>query len=173
MPNQPRSIAVQGAYGTERVSEEQRVSNSSSSRPSRRFFSACTSRDFPIPASPTIETSCRGRSPGDQAALELRELLATEQGRQLAALAAEGGRALGQAEHLVRRHRLARALHVEGTERSGAEAAAQERVGRLGDQDRARRGERLQARGEIGGVADRGVVHLQVVADGARTTIPV
>jgi hypothetical protein len=46
------------------------------------------------------------------------------------------------------------------------EAAHQPRR-RLADQDRPRRRELLEARREIGGVADRGVVHLQVVADRA------
>ena len=47
------------------------------------------------------------------------------------------------------------------------EEAAHQALGGVADQDRARRRQRLQARGEVGRVADRRVVHLEVVADRA------
>ena len=40
-------------------------------------------------------------------------------------------------------------------------------MGRVADEQRARFGHLLQPRGEVGRVADRGVVHSQVVADRA------
>ena len=59
------------------------------------------------------------------------------------------------------------ALHRHGSERRHLHKALDEREG-LGGQERgAGIGELLHARGEVGSLADGGVVHVQVAADGA------
>src|SRR5207244_1593610 len=54
----------------------------------------------------------------------------------------------------------------ERPERPHLEEAAHQPVRRLADQDGPRLRERLEASRQVGGVADRRVVHLEVVADG-------
>ncbi len=57
------------------------------------------------------------------------------------------------------------ALHGHGPERGHLHEALGERQGLRGQERRARIGELLHARGEVGSLADRGVVHVQVGAD--------
>jgi hypothetical protein len=63
--------------------------------------------------------------------------------------------------------RLGLALDVEGPHLARAKPAAHQPLGGLADQHRVGLGGRLQSGGEVRGVADGGVVHLQVVADRA------
>ena len=104
-----------------------------------------------------------------EAGHDLAELgVAADERRQLAGAPRRTRRpALGRALDHERVHRLALALHVERADRARLEAAAQERVGRVRDEDRARLRERLEPRRQVRGVAGRGVVHLELVADGA------
>ena len=90
-PNQRRSIAAQGAYGTERVSDEQRVSKQLDLAALEALLELVHQ---PRLADPRVaDDRDELREPVCQpleAALELRELgVAADERRQLAALAAE------------------------------------------------------------------------------------
>ena len=71
------------------------------------------------------------------------------------------------ADDLVGGDRIALALDGERTGRQQPQLAPHQTRGGLGDQDLAGRGGLLQPGGDVGRVADGGVVHAQVVADGA------
>ncbi len=66
--------------------------------------------------------------------------------------------------HLVDRHRARLALDDLGAERTGDERVTHERVRVRSDQDTLRRRQRLQPRGQVRGVAHRGVLGLVLVA---------
>ena len=59
------------------------------------------------------------------------------------------------------------APHGQLTERAGVEVIGDEPVGGFADHDVSALGALLQARGDVGGVSDRGVVHPEVAADAA------
>jgi hypothetical protein len=110
---------------------------------------------------PTLESPERG--------LELAQLGAPSDVGREPALGGDGHGhgGFGGTEDLVGGHGLALAAHLERPRGAHAEAAADEAVRRLAHEHGAGRRERLQARGEVRRVADRRVVHLQVVADRA------
>jgi hypothetical protein len=85
------------------------------------------------------------------------------------ALPARGDRRAGRADgdQPARTHRRRFALHLDGTEVLDADEVAHQPPGRFAQQDRAGCAGLLETRGEVGGVADGGVVHSQVVADRA------
>ena len=72
---------------------------------------------------------------------------------------------LAHLEQLVRGDGLALALHGDRAERARLDVPAHEALRGLGQHDLAGSGELLHARRRVGRVADRGVVHSQVVAD--------
>ena len=97
---------------------------------------------------------------------------------ELAAAAGELGQAAGRA-HLepappptassdpIDDHRLALPSDLDATQRLAEDVALDESMRRLGHQDRSRLRLGLHARGDMGGIADRGVVHAQIIADAA------
>ncbi len=98
----------------------------------------------------------------------LKLVLAPHQWGQAASFGgAEGGADLVPSEDLVCGDWLGLAANLEGAGGAHLEEPAHQAVRGLAHQDRSRRGQRLQAGGEVGGIADRRVVHLEVVADGA------
>src|SRR5207244_3983156 len=102
------------------------------------------------------------------ALLELRELgRASDEQRQPAFRGNGHGRGeLASPENLVRRNPLALAPDRDRAEGVHLEESPHQPVRRLADQDGPGLGERLEASRQVGGVADRRVVHLEVVADG-------
>ena len=103
------------------------------------------------------------------AGLELRQLGAPPHERRQPAGLGDGHRrdGLAHAEHLVGRHRLALSLHLEGARLAHLEEAADQPLRGGADEDRPGLGEGLKAGGEVRRVADGGVIHLEIVADGA------
>jgi hypothetical protein len=94
--------------------------------------------------------------------------VATDEAAQAAPRCGIQARAHGLgARHLVRLDGLADALHVHGADGLHADVALDEPQRIAGDQDGAGNGHLLHARGQVGGLPDGRVVHVQVAADGA------
>jgi hypothetical protein len=73
----------------------------------------------------------------------------------------------GGADELVQLDRIGEALHRRGAERADLDMALGQRQRVGGEENRARIGELLHARGQVGGLPHRRVVHAEVAADGA------
>jgi hypothetical protein len=79
----------------------------------------------------------------------------------------EAGARRPHARHLVDLHGLGEPLDRNGAEGSHREEALHEVGGRGREEDAPGAGELLHPRGQVGRLADRGVVHAQIAADGA------
>ena len=99
--------------------------------------------------------------------VEPGELRGPADERREAALRRDGHRRdeLAAPDDLVPGDPVGLAADGERAERPHLEEPAHEPIRCLADQDGPGLGERLKARGEVRGVADRGVVHLEIVAD--------
>lgn len=78
----------------------------------------------------------------------------------------EGRAALARAGDRVERHRRGEPADLRGPARLERRVAAHQAGGGVAQQDLAGGGQLLKSRGQVRGVAHRGVVHAQVVADG-------
>jgi hypothetical protein len=84
----------------------------------------------------------------------------------------QAGPRLAGPRHLVDLHRLGEAPHRHGAERLHLDVALDQRQ-RLGrDHDRAGIGDLLHPRGQVRSLSHRGVVHVEIAADGAHDDLP-
>ena len=106
---------------------------------------------------------------GGEEIQQRRELpvAADEVAEPVGAQALERRAARPHAEESNHDDRLAPALDLNGSDALAADVALDEPPRRLARENRARLGQLLEAGGEVGGVADRRVIHAQVVADRA------
>ena len=97
---------------------------------------------------------------------------ADELGEPAVGTRGQAGAARPGADQLVRLHRRVESLHRHRAKRPHLDVALGQRQ-RLGrDGDRAGIGELLHARGQVRRLADSGVVHVQIAADGAHHDLP-
>src|SRR6185295_19422573 len=104
-----------------------------------------------------------------QQPLQLRELRVPrdERVRAVDGRGAGEGAYRGRPGQLVDLHRVLQPLYRRGTEGPDGDALSRKSPGARGDQDPAGFRHLLHARREMGGLPDSGVIHVQVVADGA------